>query len=166
MPPFDLILPFLAPITSLISGLVVSKLKDFYANRRYVKLTRADLNVLSGRWRGYSLQEVSGQIEKHSITVDLDIKDSKRVFGRAIVVYSEAEKGEMAISGGFFLEGGKRFLLLEYKNEHGIVLQFGSIILLLSDTGRSFSGKVMGYGPRTGTIVTGTIEFVKDDRLC
>lgn len=92
----------------------------------------------------------------------MEVKDSKKVYGKATIVYSETEKSEMVVSGGFFLESGKRFLLLEYKNQHGIVLQFGSIILLLSDTGTRFTGKVMGYGPKTGAIVTGTIEFEKE----
>jgi hypothetical protein len=117
---------------------------------------------VNGRWRG-TLQQIGSQlsdVQAHTLDMSLD-PQWRTIKGTAFFIASIGGKDitvDLRIRGGFLYE---RFLKIDYFHSDSAHMQFGTAVLVLSDDGRTLSGRYVGYGSLTKQIVTGLIELAK-----
>ncbi len=79
--------------------------------------------------------------------------NQKKVFGEGRSYQNNAVH-KFSFTGAFKNE---RFLKLEYQNKDSNVVNFGTIILELSSTGKSLNGRYVGHGHINERILDGEI---------
>ena len=82
-------------------------------------------------------------------------------------------KGEMTLewttginrTDKWFCKGGfksERFLEITFQNRDDKIIQFGSLLMELDPLGKNLSGRVQGFGPVSGRIISGLVELTTE----
>jgi len=126
------------------------------------KITKARGLALTGKWRGTLTQEASSKDGPMEGELEFDLRCGRRTVRGSGVLWRSFDGHERAISfglkGGFLFE---RFLRMEYGNDKGHVVQFGSVVTELVSEGDRLRGRFVGYGSMSEDIVSGTISLTK-----
>lgn len=141
----------------VVSPIVAFMYTKFHEERNLQPLAADRKKALTGHWRGKSVQP--------SMTSDMDVRlevARKKVKGLAELRFQfdgQERRVSLKLDGGFLHD---RFLKLDYaKKESDGAIQFGALVVELSEDARSLRGKYAGYGSMTRDIVSGTIELEK-----
>lgn len=150
------------PATAILAGAFTYLLSEDRLQRS--RLTRARRAALTGRWQGMLLQEVFVETTPTEGKLALELRCGWRTVKGTGVLQTTLD-GEERLNR-FYLRGGflfDRFLRMEYKNEKGHVVQFGSVVLELSPEGNELNGRYAGYGVISVDNVSGTVKLKKDE---
>jgi hypothetical protein len=127
-------------------------------------LGRTRRQALSGAWAGRIKQDVGYALDAERAEISFNPKCGLRtVRGKGkyeLTVKGRTIRAEFTCRGGFVFE---RFLMLEYKNAKGHVVQFGSIVFQLSDGCDELEGRYAGYGYISKMPVSGYICVQRAD---
>lgn len=118
--------------------------------------------ALQGRWRGALKQLDSDLSDVEVHTLEMSFAPRLRTI-KGTAFFTATVKGteltvDLQVRGGFLHD---RFLKVDYSHSDEAHIQFGSAVLLMSDDGRSLTGRYVGYGSLTKQIVTGLITLSK-----
>jgi hypothetical protein len=114
--------------------------------------------ALTGKWKGIVHQEIG--INPHPIDYRLTVKlvaKEKEITGMCTLYYVDAVRSEehiLVIVGGFYND---RYLQLNYKSTDTQMIEFGAIILRLSDDASRLEGRFAGYGSVAQNFTSGTL---------
>jgi len=127
------------------------------------KLSDARKNVLVGKWEGLERQAAGPDGQPIEYPVYLTIRWQDRV-AKGDFRFVWSKEGVVLVDETLPFEGGfvsDRFLLLNFEDPISGKIQFGSLLLELSDDGSTLKGVDVGVGYSSGRIVTGDVEFRK-----
>ena len=156
-------------IVALIAGgfAVVAPIVTFvitrsYENRFLQPISSRRAGALVGTWEGDAHQEfgADGQPFDAKVTFKFTVT-GKKIQGQGIYRMRDGAQDIITtfiFSGGFLHE---RFIRFDYNPEAADTVQFGSIILELSNDAKSLKGRYLGYGVRTNGLVYGTVDLKK-----
>jgi hypothetical protein len=125
--------------------------------------------AISGEWAGVVYQYDSMDSEPSEFVAEATlIADRKSISGRIQVQFPEKLKrpidGPGPLSVQFKVTGGlmyERYLQLNYLSEDPAVVQFGAWIMELDDHAQELTGRYIGYGAYSKTIVFGLTKLTK-----
>lgn len=122
-------------------------------------------NAIHGNWAGSISQDMG---PKYKLGLEFPVKGKLQAFKNTIEGYFEVDPPfsiegpamltRFNIVSGFFYD---RFAQLNYMSNDLGTTQFGSIVVEVTDDGRSFSGNFVGYGVHSNSIVTGKLVMSK-----
>ena len=141
--------------SSIVTGIsiVIAGLQISQDSKSFLKVRGTRKKAWEGKWIGKFQQH--NKVDNNELTGDimLNIRIKRRtVIGTAEIHHFHFQTwNTLLFKGGFKTE---RFLSIEYTNKIGGILQFGHAMLELSGTGEQIKGKIMGYGPQSGEIVS------------
>jgi hypothetical protein len=144
-----------------VGALIVKWLES--GGRLWIGPDRRDVR---GLWRG-NLQQHDVDPADDLIVKTVEMRFTPYLWTLKGTAYlSGTSKGadfnvDLNLRGGF-LDG--RFLKVEYTHADRTHVQFGSIVLVLSDNGKTLTGRYAGYGSLTGKIVSGIISLTRETR--
>ena len=121
-------------------------------------MSRARRRALGGTWAGYLNQDVGAPFNDGNIRMRLKC-GWRTIHGTGeyeLVVNGATVAAEFRFSGGFRFD---RFVMLEYKNAKDHVVQFGAVVLELSDESDCLAGRYAGYGSISKTPVSGAMSL-------
>lgn len=155
-----IVVAIIGSITTVLSPIITFLFIRYIDNLDKKSISSRDRHTLmASQWQGeidFGLDDLSSVpiVGNFSAT-------RKTITGQFYVRYPDlpttsSYKDEFTFQGGFLYE---RFLRLNYasKNKHRI--QFGSIILELSPSGETMSGKFVGYGVFWQQILSGRVDL-------
>jgi hypothetical protein len=120
--------------------------------------------VMHGKWRGTTTElDPTGQSEPiaYDITWDFQVSGD-HVTARSTL----AVAGSGSVTDSYVLTGRvlyDRFVRIEYFNDNKGEVNFGTEILQVSDDGKRFVGRFVGYGAGVGRIISGVMEGAKEE---
>ena len=159
-----------APIVAaVITGVcaIVGPIITFLVTRAYTgpggdTLDKARQKALNGKWQGTFHQEVGPDGKPVSGDYSLQLTASSRVVrGEGS---THLQLGGKNLEAKFRIVGGllyTRVFRFAYDNVDETAIHLGSMMLELSDDGRSLRGRFIAYGMVSQRLVYGTIEFKK-----
>lgn len=119
--------------------------------------------AIVGNWRGVISQD-PGKLYpdgcEYPVNVELHIQ-RRSVEGRFDIdlpYQGDTIHLVFSVTGGFHRE---RFVQLNYLSKDQGAVQFGSVITVLSDSGKKMLGKFVGHGAQSEEIVTGRVALEK-----
>jgi hypothetical protein len=116
--------------------------------------------VLSGKWTGTAQEiDAAGRAPPIRYDVSWDFYVNGGEVGATSSARGPTGVDTYALRGRFLHD---RFVRLEYFNENMGEVNFGTEVLQVSDTGRHFVGRFVGYSSTRSTIISGTIEGTKE----
>ena len=157
----DTIKAIIAGVATIISAILTVVVKNYLDKKkeseRYKNVGTAIQEAVSGKWKG----DIKQTLNSNAIFVQVDstfkVSENGMIKGEIILPY-ENRIVKLLFTGGFY---SLRFIKLEYENSNKAILQFGSIVLKLSDDSTRLKGHFVGYGHISGDIIAGNINFTK-----
>lgn len=143
---------FLGTVVGAIAAVVA---QQFLSNRLLAPVSDRG-TTLDGSW--------IGTLSQPGLTADATARltaGRKQVTGMVDLHFERnGERHHLALElrGGFLHD---RFLKLDYVKDRLGSIQFGCVVIGLSDDGNSLEGKYAGYGSITRSIVSGTILLTR-----
>jgi hypothetical protein len=157
-----LIKEIIAGAVAIVAPVVTFIATRAYENRFLQPISSERARALIGTWAGDVLQDhgpdgapLPGKANfKFSIV-------GKKIQGYRIyrASYGGEEFTSTFVSSGGFLHD--RFIRFNYNSEVSGVVQFGSIILEMSNDTKSLEGRFLGFGVVTNGLVFGTLRMKK-----
>jgi hypothetical protein len=122
--------------------------------KRYSNPEKTRMESLKGEWNG-TIEQVDSSVLR-DVTIQIS-NAGKKIKAK---IYYQTERGMVCLNteGGFHSNSQ---IYLEYRNSDGTVIQYGSVILILSAVPKTMSGKFLGFGPVRGDVVSGSINLIK-----
>jgi hypothetical protein len=135
------------------AGWAAKKVKEEW---KYRLPSRSFRRNIHGNWSG----QVTGSFKDKpfAFPINLHLRPSWRA------TIGDGELTANAIAGSFKIKGGlfsREFLKLEYWSMDAGRTQFGTIVLRLTPSGNRLSGRFVGYGAFSETVVDGQITLDK-----
>lgn len=151
---------------AVVSGMVGATFRKLWDERDLLVIEAGRKEALTGAWNGHFEQNLGpgGETPLHgSILLELVRPTRKLVKGNATftaVIDGKHLPATIHFEGGF---RNDRFAALNYVNMDKATVHFGHFLLELSPDGRKLTGKFLGYGFISETLVEGTVELTKAD---
>jgi hypothetical protein len=147
---------------AIIAPIVTFIVTRSYENRFLQPVSSNRVAALVGSWEGTTHQECGpgGKPDDAKVSFKLALA-GKKLRGQGIFrtcVGAEEVVITFHLSGGFLHD---RFLRFDYNPEASETVQFGSIIVELSNDAKKLTGRYMGYGAFTNALVYGTVCVTK-----
>lgn len=152
-----------ACVTGIIGPLVTLKAKDHLDTKKMPLIDECRQGALTGKWYGIIHEDAEQHQFRTGIKMTLQLVSTERSIIGTAESTIEMPDGSSA-PYKFSFKGPfrhNRFAHLEYCNADGSVLQFGTLVVELSDGGLELTGKFVGYGSRSGRIIHGNVRFEK-----
>jgi hypothetical protein len=123
----------------------------------------ARFDMLIGSYEGKVFQEMQDDIYVDHCNLHLRAGTNNQIEGELDIHFNRqgilsASNHRMLVAGAYHHES---ILTLYYKNEKEANVQAGTITLTQSTLGTELFGEYAGYGPISGKLVNGTINFKK-----
>ena len=154
-------------IATILSAVVTILIKNYFDRKKegekYRSVETAIQEAVGGKWKGYIKQSLNGDLLFENVKVSFKVSDNGSIKGEMKVPYKD-ELYELKCTGGFY---SQRFMKLEYENSNKAILQFGSMVIKLSDDSIKLEGYFVGNGvigrntPVSKNIIAGEMFFVK-----
>jgi hypothetical protein len=156
-----------AALFALVASIITLGVTKFWETRPLRSLDSGIREAITGTWRGkLHMSDHPWKVLRAEFT--LSLKASRKIVtGNARLSITTIRPGkdtqeeftnEIVLRGGFFAD---RFVRLEYRNAKHAILQFGSLMLRLSDDAADLNGKFIGYGAFSKTMLTGSLDLTK-----
>lgn len=130
-----------------------NKLISLLVNIEYDANSR--ITVMNGVWKGIVHQHIYVNDEPLDYPVEFKLKVSaKGNFNGTVTLFFPVGEFDFKLTGGFLYE---RFIQFSYYGTDPGIIQFGAAVLELNASGKSMSGKWVGYGAQSQSIVDGEV---------
>lgn len=154
-----IIAAIIGSIFAVLGPIITLLITRYLDDRDKLTMSTGRQAIISGQWKG-TLNQVDGRSGVAPITVNFVAK-RKKIYGSTITQWPggtdrAAYDTEYTFEGGFLYE---RYLRVDYVSKKRHRIQFGVIVLELSPTGETLSGKFVGYGAFSEDIISGYIEL-------
>ena len=152
-----------AVITAIVGPPLTLVFKGWYDRRQLPKIPQDRQDALNGKWKGIGLERQGPKGEPFEFDVEFLLQASDRtVSGKGLVQFAVPDEepfhAEFAVEGKFLQN---RFVQLNYWDLNGSAIQFGGLVVQLSDDGKKLTGHLAGYGSISAKPVTAELRFTK-----
>lgn len=143
----------------IIGGYAFQRIAD---RRQYLAIATPRQRKLTATWTGTVQQVATDDRAAVELPITLELQAGSRTIRGSAKIEDEGRLFEFDVDGAF-LSGS--YLRLNYSAEKSpsAALDFGVLFLRVGDIPETMTGRLVGYGSITNSLINGTVEVKRQD---